>query len=57
MLTSEQPFETVQTTNVFSTRLRDTQMTDQVQKGMPRSVKSVALSEPARERVTCQSVI
>ena len=41
-------------TNVFSTPLRDTQMTDQAQKGMPRRVKSVALSEPAREPVTCQ---
>ena len=35
------PFETVQTTNVFSTPLRDTQMTDQVQKGMPRSVMTL----------------
>ena len=36
------------------TPLRDTQMTDQVQNGMPRSVKLVALNEPAREPVTCQ---
>ena len=51
---NDKPFETVQKTNVFSTPLRDTQMTDQVQKGMPTSLKSVALNEPAREPVTCQ---
>eukprot|EP00112_Aurelia_sp_Birch-Aquarium-sp1_P020586 Seg534.4 transcript_id=Seg534.4/GoldUCD/mRNA.D3Y31 product="hypothetical protein" protein_id=Seg534.4/GoldUCD/D3Y31 len=51
---NDKPFETVQMTNVFSTPLRDTQTIDRVQRRIPRSVKSVALSEPARAPVMFQ---